>query len=318
MAQSPFTFCPAGLTMYDFDELSAFADVMATGSLTRSAQKLGLAKSTLSRRISQLEAWLNQPLLRRQANRLIPTEAGLLFHTYCTELLAMAAHSQEALSELREEISGEVPLEVHGALARSWLASAIDAFLNRHPKVKLTLHTREAPPTKMHSNNVHVWLGPTHECGLNQERLGHLSRGLYASPRYIATAGMPHRPEELKEHAWIDLLGTASDGLLLSHSEQGEYTFNPPCSRLRVDLTALHIDAIARSQGIGLLSHWLTERREQHHPGELINCLPGWEPAPLPITLLYAYGHQTRRTHALLEFLRSQVPVQWQALAVAI
>jgi len=149
--------------MYDFDELAAFADVMTTGSLTRSAQKLGLAKSTLSRRISQLEARLNQPLLRRQANRLIPTEAGLLFHQYCTELLAMAAHSQEALAELREEISGKVTLEVHGALARGWMAGVMDAFLTRYPKVELTLHTRETPPSKMHSNSVHIWLGATHE-----------------------------------------------------------------------------------------------------------------------------------------------------------
>ncbi|MCA1771842.1 MAG: LysR family transcriptional regulator, partial [Halomonas sp.] len=63
--------------MHDFDELKAFAEVMASGSLTRSAHKLGLAKSTLSRRISHLEARLDQPLLRRQANRLLPTEAGL-------------------------------------------------------------------------------------------------------------------------------------------------------------------------------------------------------------------------------------------------
>ena len=229
----------------------------------------------------------------------------------------MAAHSQEALAELREEISGEITLEVHGALARSWLASAIDAFLNRHPKVELTLHTRETPPTKMHSNSVHVWLGPTHECGLNQERLGYLTRGLYASPRYLERAGMPKHPEELNQHAWIDLLNSASNGLLLSHPEHGEYTFNPPRSRLRVDLTALHIDAIARSQGIGLLAHWLTAKREQHHPGELINCLRDWEPAPLPITLLYAYGHQSRRTHALLEFLRSQVPAQWRTSTAA-
>ncbi|MGO3057899.1 LysR family transcriptional regulator [Halomonas sp. AOP43-A1-21] len=298
--------------MYDFDELAAFADVMATGSLTRSAQKLGLAKSTLSRRISQLETRLNQPLLRRQANRLIPTEAGLLFHTYCTELLTMANHSQEALAELREEISGLVTLEAHGALARSWMSETVNAFLNRYPKVELALHTRETPPSKMHSNSVHVWLGHTHECGLNQERLGHLARGLYASPRYLAGACALTRPDELEHHAWVDLLDSAPNGLLLGHSEHGEYLFTPPHSRLRVDLTALHIDAIASGQGIGLLPHWLVERREQHHPGDLINCLPGWEPAPLPVTLLYAYGYQSRRINALLEFLREYTPKQWR------
>jgi len=304
--------------MYDFDELAAFADVMTTGSLTRSAQKLGLAKSTLSRRISQLEARLDQPLLRRQANRLIPTEAGLLFHQYCTELLAMAAHSQEALAELREEISGKVTLEVHGALARGWMAGVVDAFLTRYPKVELTLHTRETPPTKMHSNSVHIWLGATHDCGLNQERLGRLTRGLYANPHYLAHAGTPQHPQELDAHAWIDLLDTASSGLLLHHPEHADYLFNAPRSRLRVDLTALHIDAIAYGQGIGLLPHWVVEKRERHHPGDLVNCLPGWEPAPLPVTLLYAYGHHSRRVNALLDFLRDQVPNEWQTHADAV
>lgn len=299
--------------MYDFDELTAFADVMSTGSLTRSAQKLGLAKSTLSRRISQLEARLGQPLLRRQANQLIPTEAGLLFQHYCTELLAMAAHSQEALSELREEISGKVTLEVHGALARGWMAGVIDAFLTRYPSVELTLHTRETPPTKMHSNSVHIWLGAAYECGLHQERLGHLTRGLYANPSYLAKAGYPEHPSELAAHAWIDLLDTSSNGLQLYHPQQGDYLFHAPRSRLRVNLTVLHIDAIAYGQGIGLLPHWVVGKREQHHPGDLVGCLPGWEPAPLPITMLYAYGHHSRRVNALLEFLREQVPASWQA-----
>ncbi|MGM0833377.1 LysR family transcriptional regulator [Halomonas qaidamensis] len=298
--------------MYDFDELAAFADVMTTGSLTRSAQKLGLAKSTLSRRISQLETRLGQPLLRRQANRLIPTEAGLLFHHYCTELLALAAHSHEALAELREEISGKVTLEVHGALARGWMAGVVDAFLTRHPKVELTLHTRETPPTKMHSNSVHIWLGAAHECGLNQERLGHLTRGLYANPSYLANAGYPQHPSELEEHAWIDLLDSASSGLLLHHTHHDDFLFHAPRSRLRVDLTVLQIDAIAYGQGIGLLPHWMVEKREQHHPGDLVSCLPGWEPAPLPITMLYAYGHHSRRVNALLTFLREQVPAAWQ------
>lgn len=300
-----------GLAMYDFDELAAFADVMETGSLTRSAQKLGLAKSTLSRRISQLEARLNQPLLRRQANRLIPTEAGQLFHTYCNELLAMAAHSREALSELREEISGKITLEVHGALAR-WIANLVDAFLKRHPKLELTLHTREAPPTKMHSNSVHIWLGATHECGLNQERLGNLSRGLYASPTYLANTGYPEHPRQLESHDWVDLMDSASNGLLLRHSNCDTYMFNPPRSRLKVDLIELHLNAIACGQGIGLLPHWLVERREQYHPGELTNCLPGWEPTPLPITMLYAYGHHSRRVNALLDFIRKQTPAVWQ------
>ena len=298
--------------MYDFDELNAFANVMATGSLTRSAQAMGLAKSTLSRRISQLENRLDQPLLRRQANRLIPTEAGLLFYTYCQELLALAANSQEALAELKEEISGQLTLKVHTSLTRGWASEVINAFVQRYPHIELTLQTLQALPTSPDSHCVHVWLGELSECGLHQERVGEFTRGLYTSPRYSNAAPLPQHPNELYQHAWVDLLGTTQEGLRLNHVDGESLAFHPPRSRLRVDLALLHMDAIARGQGVGVLSHWLVQQREQHHPGELIVCLPGWAPPPLPITLLYAYGHQPRRVHALLDFLRASIPAEWR------
>lgn len=298
--------------MYDFDELNAFANVMATGSLTRSAQVMGLAKSTLSRRISQLENRLNQPLLRRQANRLIPTEAGLLFHTYCRELLALAANSQEALAELKEEISGQLTLKVHTSLTRVWASGIINAFVQQYPHIELTMQTLETLPTSPDSHCVHVWLGELSECGLHQEPVGELSRGLYTSPAYRERAPLPQHPDELSQHDWVDLLGPTQSGLPLHHADQESLTFYPPRSRLRVDLDMLHMDAIARGQGIGVLSHWLVKQREHRHPGELIACLPDWSPPAMPITLLYAYGHQPRRVHALLDFLRASIPGEWR------
>lgn len=303
--------------MHDFDELIAFSAIMASGSLTRSAGEMGLAKSTLSRRISQLEARLGQPLLRRQANRLIPTEAGLLFLDYCRDMLALAERSRTALDELRREVSGELTLAVHCALARSWLAPTLDAFLARHPGIALTLHTGEAPCTGADGQRVHVWLGEVPESGLRQEPLGALTRGLHAHPDYLARHGAPEHPRELAGHAWIDLLGTSREGLTLHHPDQDSFHFRPPVSRLRVDLPVLHMDAISRGQGIGLLPHWMVERRERHHPGQLVACLTGWQPAPLPITLRYPFGHQPRRVTALLDFLRQAVPPAWRPPAEA-
>lgn len=93
--------------------------------------------------------------------------------------------------------------------------------------------------------------------------------------------------------------------------------FRPPRSRLDVDLTLLHVDAIARGRGIGLLPHWLVEQREAHHPGELVPCLPEWQAAPLPVSLLSAYGHQPRRVAALLDTLRRAAPAAWRAPTTA-
>ncbi|MCE0733542.1 LysR family transcriptional regulator [Halomonas sp. G15] len=299
--------------MHDFDELAAFDAIMASGSLTSSARKLGLAKSTLSRRISQLESRLGQPLLRRQANRLIPTEAGLLFHDYCREMLRLASRSREALADLSEAVRGRLTLGVHCGLARSWAAGVAEDFLARHPEVELTLQAREQAECSPESQCVQVWLGevPT-EAGLRAEPLGRLSRHLYASPDYLARHGAPAHPEALAHHPWIDLLGTTHAGLTLHHSEQGAFCFRPPRSRLRVDLPVLHVDAIARGQGIGVLPEWIVAAREAHHPGELVACLPAWRPMPLAVTLLYPYGQRPRRVDALLDCLRRAVPEAWR------
>lgn len=311
------TYCPSfgaiPTTMHDFDELAAFDAVMTSGSLTRSAREMGLAKSTLSRRITQLESRLGQMLLRRQANRLIPTEAGLVFHGYCREMLSLASRSREALADLSGVMRGRLTLGVHCSLARSWAARVVEAFLTCHPEVELTLQARERPECSPETPCVQVWLGelPT-ETGFKAEPLGRLTQRLYASPDYLARHAAPAHPEALAHHPWIDLLGTTHDGLTLHHAERDAFCFRPPRSRLRVDLPMLHVDAIARGQGIGVLPAWLVAAREEHHPGELVACLPEWRPTPLAATLLYPYGQRPRRLDALLEALRQAVPAAWR------
>ena len=88
--------------MYDLNEVRTFVSVMETGSLKESAQKLGVSKSTLSRRINHLEHALSQPLLRRQANRLFANEAGIKFLPFAKKMLTVADEGHKAVEELKE------------------------------------------------------------------------------------------------------------------------------------------------------------------------------------------------------------------------
>jgi DNA-binding transcriptional LysR family regulator len=298
--------------MPDFDELNAFSDVMTSGSLTQSARQLGLAKSTLSRRISQLEQRLGQPLLRRQANRMIPTEAGELFHRYCQQMLNLAEQSQNALDALRHEVSGDLEVHTHSSLVRGWLDGLVYRFMDEHPGISVTLRTYDTPPLAPHAHQITLWLGPLPETPLRQERLGWLTRHLYASPRYLASRPALTAPRELVRHDWIDLLGDTQAGLELHHDENGSYHFSLPPTRYRVNQLVLHADALALGQGIGLIPDWLVKMRETVHPGALVCCLPQWQPDALPVTLVYPYGHQPRKVSALLTMLRGATPSEWQ------
>lgn len=299
--------------MYDLKVLAAFSSVMTSGSLAASAQALGLSKSTLSRRIRQLEAAVGQPLLRREANQLIPTEAGELFHCYCRRILSLASEGQEALDELREDVSGTLTLQVHELFARGWFSDEAEKFMARHPRIHVVLRTQVALPDLPETNVLCLWLGCVPEGPLRQEVLGRLTYGVYAQPAYLQAHGRPRHPSDLADHAWVDLLGGIDGGLTLHHAREGEFRVAMPPWRMRVDQTVLHGDAIARGLGLGLLPHWMAEQRERAHPGTLELCLAEWQAPAQQISLLYPHGPLPRRTRAFIDHLRKVVPDAWKA-----
>src|SRR5690554_7558450 len=84
--------------MYDLEELEAFVSVVRTGSLTASTRDLGCPKSTLSRRIRQLEEAVGQPLLLRQSRKVVPNDAGRVFYRYSNDILRSEEHTSELQS----------------------------------------------------------------------------------------------------------------------------------------------------------------------------------------------------------------------------
>lgn len=298
--------------MNDLKELTAFALVLRTGSLTAAARELDLPKSTISRRIQHLELSLDQSLLRREGNRVEPTEAGTLLARYAQQILSIADRGQEALEAIRQEVSGELLLYIHTAFIRGWLMPIVEDFMARHEGIRVMLRTCNTFPEPDNRDAICLWLGaPPASSTMRAEQVGSLARGIYAHPEYLHRWGSPTHPRELHQHHWIDLIGDSETEVTLSHAEQGSFAAPTPPSRLRVSELVLHTDAISRGRGLGILPHWLVGLRERAHPGELAASLPGWEATPQPVHLLYPHGQLPRRSIAFLDALRAAVPDAW-------
>ncbi|MEH6389322.1 MAG: LysR family transcriptional regulator [Pseudomonas profundi] len=300
--------------MHDFNELTVFAAVVEQGGLTQVSANLGLPKSTLSRRISQLEARVGQRLLLRQSNRMLPTEAGKLFYNYCRQLLDLAAQSQHLLDDLKEEISGPLVLRVHNAFERGWLPAVLDRFLDTHTGVTLELSVTSLQPEQSDDTvgDLWLWLGGDTFHGLRNEPLGRWTSGLYASPEFVRANGLPTHPHQLAAYPWVDVLEGTGDPVRLRSTTQGEYHFNPEPSRLKVDSLVLQADCLVRGQGIGVLPLWYAEKYEKAHPGSLVRCLDEWNPPEQPINLLYSFGKAPKKVTALVEWLRHHMPPSWE------
>lgn len=295
----------------DMRAVNVFIEIMHSGSLTITAEQLGIPKSTLSRRITQLEERIGQPLLRRESNRLIPTQAGHIFAEYCQQFIELAQQSQQALEALQLEVSGELNFTFHNAFTCSWLCDKVETLLNAHPKLLLKMRTGFSLPQAATGESVILWLGKVSENGLRHECLGHLSQGIYANPKYLQQTGAISHPQQLMEHEWVDTLEQLTDALVLQHSQEKSVKLPARASRIQADQFVMQADAIIRGKGLGLYPNWLAELKRYHEPQSLQHVLPAWSGPSLAIWLMYPYGHLSRRTRVFIDHLKADLPASW-------
>ncbi len=296
--------------MHDLTSIRAFDALNEHKSLTAAAKALNQPKSTVSRRLAQLEADIGQALTIRQGNRLVITKAGQVFARYSKKMLELADESQDAIQGLNNQVSGELQIICHPALMRGWISQALNQFLTDNPKVRIRLSSEYI--ADCHGPDLIFWIGQVPDIEWRKQTLGHWHYATYAAPDYLEKHGHFSHPSELHHHAWIDFGSVREAGLVMTHSEHGVYFLEPMESRLQCDNLALQIDAIANGNGIGLLPKTMAQGYSSFHPGRIVECLSGWETGPVEINCYTPIGRPPRRLLALLDLIEERIPDSWR------
>lgn len=296
--------------MHDLTSIRAFDALQEHKSLTAAAKALNQPKSTVSRRLAQLEADIGQALTVREGNRLTLTKAGQVFAGYSKQMLELVDESYDAIQGLNNKVSGELTIICHPAFMRGWLSNILNIFLSENPKIKVRLNSdflsNESTPDLV------IWLGEYPELEWRKQTLGHWRYGVYASPDYLQNFDAIKHPEDLIEHPWIDFGSTRKSGLTISNSGNETYYLDPMKSRLECDNLALQIDSIANGHGVGLLPESVALGYEKHHPNKIIDCLPDWRTGTTEINYYVQRGLVPRRLLALLDKVEISVPESWR------
>ena len=127
------------MEQFEPNDLLIFARVAEVGSFSRAADRLGLPKSTVSRRIALLEERLGERLMLRTTRRLTLTDFGeqLLEHA---RQVAVEVDAARALAEHRQaRPSGRLRVSMPSDFANLLLADMVAAFIALHPEVTLEL-----------------------------------------------------------------------------------------------------------------------------------------------------------------------------------
>ena len=266
------------MEQYEPNDLLIYARVAEAGSFSRAAEKIGLPKSTVSRRISLLEERLGERLMLRTTRRLTLTEFGqqLLLHA---QQIAAEVDAVKALSEYRQtQPSGRLRVSMPSDFANLLLTDMLAAFIALHPAVSLEIDLSPRRVDLLGENfDIAVRMGDLPDDALLAARkITEFQAGLYAAPSYLAEHGDPTCPNDLDQHKALRLLGRNGDATVWTLTRGHEkWAGLPPGSASANSPELLIRLAIA---GAGIASVPDTFARPGVRSGQLRRVLPDWRP----------------------------------------
>ncbi len=180
--------------------LRTFVQVVDTGSFSSAARLLGVAPSSVSRQINELEAELSVQLFQRTTRKLSLTEAGQVFHDRAAKIILDLDEAKLAVSQLGSP-SGVLRLSVPSGIGRELVVSIMPAFLARYRGIKVVLSmTDELVDMVEDRLDVAIRIGQLGDSTLRARKIVESRRLICASPRYLNKAGEPKTPEDLARH----------------------------------------------------------------------------------------------------------------------
>jgi DNA-binding transcriptional LysR family regulator len=187
--------------MDKFADIEAFTAVVETGTFSAAGERLGVAKSVISRRISQLEKRLGSRLLHRTTRRLALTDTGKNFYQRSVQILADLDDAEQSVADQAMELRGSIKLAAPLSFGLKHLSGAITDFLNKHPAIELNLDLNDRNINLVEEGfDMAVRIGELQDSTLVARRLGTVRSMTCASRAYLEHHGEPAHPNELHEH----------------------------------------------------------------------------------------------------------------------
>lgn len=237
-----------------FDEMQAFVRVVDSGGISAAAQRMGLAKSAVSRRLQELENRLGVQLLQRTTRRISLTEDGRIFYERCLRILDELEEAERSLSSEQQRVHGLLRIAAPLSFALRHLSPLLEEFMHRYPEVRLELNVEDREINVIEEGvDLTIRIGKLNDSSLVARRLSPVRAVVCASPAYLDRFGLPNRPEELVVHQGLFYSNLPDQRQWTLYDAAGEAHYALPQMRMRVNNGDLMLDAALAGLGIAVL-----------------------------------------------------------------
>jgi DNA-binding transcriptional LysR family regulator len=282
----------------DLLDVLAFVRVVETGAFSRAAERMGMSKSILSRRVKRLEEQLGARLLTRSAQGALPTDVGQAYYERAANILVELEAAEEVVAEAVTQVAGPIRLSAPLSFGVQYLAPALAEFARDHPRVELDISFDDRNVDLIAGGfDLAVRIGSLPDSSLVARRIAPVRKVPVASPFYLEARGRPDHPRDLAGH---DILLYGNEQWRFRVGKGWEHARGRP--RLRADNGEMLRAAAVAGLGICILPSFIAASAFEN--GTLVPILTDY---PLEEGGLHAVmppgRATTARVRALVDFL---------------
>jgi len=275
------------------EDLRLFVFVVESGSISKAAGKLRIAKSAVSRRLGLLEDRYGAALINRQPGVWNITDTGKELYQRSVVVVGDADEIAADFTQAPQTVGGPLTISVPQEFGTTFLSPVLIAFSRRHRDIQLNIEFDNRTVDLSRENyDFAIRVSPRVESEIYAKHIGTSRHHLYASKGYLDAHGAPKSVKDLKEHALLNY-GTTKRAEWAFTSESGKSTkvaFKPAMSS---NSGVLLVDAACHGLGIARLPDFVG--RSSYEKGELVDILPDLKPTPLNIYLIHAEKRRLNR-----------------------
>jgi DNA-binding transcriptional LysR family regulator len=290
-------------------DLSAVLAVARHRSFRRAADELGLAPSTLSHNIRQIEETLGVRLFNRTTRSVAPTQACERLAERLSPALAEVDRALEEVDAFRGEPAGTVRINAPEAAVDLLLAHVVPVALERHPALAVDLVAEgRLVDIVAEGFDAGIRLGEAVPQDMVAVRFGGDERFVVvASPAYLQANSTPSVPDDLRSHSCIRHRFESGRIYRWEFERRGQELALDVPGRLTLDRIGAMIDAA--EAGLGLAYVPARAAAPAIKRGALRIVLDDWCPR-IPGLFLYYPGHRhpPPALRAFIDILKEILP----------
>ena len=284
-----------------FESMKMVLQVARAGSLSAAGRELRQPLATVSRKISELEAYLGAQIFTRTNRRLVLTEAGESYLRSVRQILDDLETAEMAMSAEYSFPKGELIVTAPLVFGRMHVLPVVTDFLKQNPRINIRLFLTDRIINLSEDHiDVAIRIGNLPDSNLHAIRLGSIYGIVCAGSEYLKANPPLKSPEDVRFHDCINF--AAIDGPdYWTFRINGEDRIVPIKTRLQVNTAEAALDACAADLGLTHVLSYQAQKLLRH--GKVVKVLEEFVSPLVPVHMVFtARNPMPKKLRAFLDF----------------